>query len=219
MMYLICTRFKLEIIKYNDMFDSSMIRVINHFNKQLDKHHLSLNNSGVLTEHVLVNQYWNDNLLKITKPIKFLIIGEAPINAKNYFYNPNSTQTSFLTPSHFGCNRVNSKDKMQLIEYLNENGILVFDLYPLPLSTFIYDNVNLNCVDIDYERAMVDYYSKLLTIINEKTIIVLRYSKLVERCEIKLFLEVLNRKMDDLKFISSTNIYADKNKINEIFCR
>jgi hypothetical protein len=130
-----------------------------------------------------------------------------------------------LNPVYFGCN-----SKPELIQLFNKNGILVFDLYPLPLSTFIYDNVKFDCKELAYKSALEKYYDTVKTIIDNETKIILRYTKLYsvkqnkkgkdkieKRNEWKIFMDYIKRKEDDFQNISSGNQGSSKDKIKKIF--
>lgn len=197
--------------------------ILNHVNEKLAQHHLSLDNNAVTREYQLVKEAWEDNLKSINKPIDYLIIGEATQSYENYFYNTNANTTSFLNPAHFGC-----KNKSDLINFFNKNGVLVFDLYPLPLSTFVYDNIKFDCSDNAYKDAMVEHFDSIKPLIHQNTNIVLRYSKLYcekikngkviieKRCEFELLMSHLKRGITDFSEIS-LNISASKEKIRNMF--
>lgn len=200
-----------------------MKRLIEKMNTKLLKHSLILDEERVLNEYARVEQAWTDIINQAHTPVKFLIIGEATRTYGNYFYNLNSDETSFLRPNQFDC-----KTKPELIDLFQANGVLVFDLYPLPLPTFIYDNVSFDCNDPEYEKLLIEYYSdKLSGLIDQNTRIVLRYIKLSERPEWKLFINFLeNRGVTVTEVIENGNtrplnisgsISADKTKIRDIF--
>jgi hypothetical protein len=153
-----------------------MEEILKHVNEKLTKHKLQLIDDKVLEEHKNVMKSWEKIAVSFTKPVKFLIVGEATVSWDNYFYNSKADTTSFLSPSHFGC-----KDKKALIQFFGENGILVFDLYPLPLPTFIYDKVAFDCdSEAPYVKALIKYYAESLLdkgLINPETVIVSRYAK------------------------------------------
>jgi len=191
-----------------------MEAILKHVNEKLVNHNLILDNDAVEKEYQQVKSAWNGNLGLINKSIKFVIIGEATVCFDNYFYNPNADTTSFLNPNHFGC-----KTKPDLINFFNTNGVLVFDLYPLPLPTFIYDNVKFDCKNGEYLAALNNYYSELKKLINVNTKIIQRYSKLYsnkkKRCEWTVFMQNIGKKNDDYEPISSSHMGADQSKISE----
>lgn len=191
-----------------------MEAILKHVNEKLANHNLILDIDAVENEYEKVKSAWNGNLGLINKPIKFVIIGEATVCFDNYFYNPNADTTSFLNPNHFGC-----KTKPDLINFFNTNGVLVFDLYPLPLPTFIYDNVKFDCKNGEYLAALNNYYSELKKLINVNTKIIQRYAKLYsekkKRCEWSVFMKIIGKGNDDYMSISSSHMGANRDKISE----
>jgi hypothetical protein len=192
--------------------------ILDQVNNELKHHNLSLENDSVINEFINVEKCWTNRRDIFKKPLKFLIVGEATVSWDNYFYNPESKTTAFLNPYDFGC-----KTKEELIDVFDRNGILVFDLYPLPLSTFIYDNIKFNCQDDSYSTAMKEYFKEKLTgLIDNQTKIVLRYSKLYskkkKRCEWTLFMNSIDRKNPKYDYgIFSKGMAADPDKIKEVF--
>jgi hypothetical protein len=195
--------------------------LINFVNNRLKHHHLSLNDSDVLNNYRLVRNAWEENLININNPIKFIIIGESTVNFDNYFYNPLARTTSFLNPAHFGLN-----SKMDLINFFNENGVLVFDLYPLPLPTFLYDNIRFDRNNIEYINCLSKYYDVLKDLVTNETKFVLRYSKLLAtspnqngnqpqmmRIETEVFMNCFNLNREDFLPINSQNMSASQEKI------
>jgi len=202
-----------------------MNAILKHVNEKLKEHNVQLDDNAVLNEYFQVKKAWDSIVKSISQPIKFLIIGEATVSFKNYFYNEKSDTTPFLNPVYFGCN-----SKPELIQLFNKNGILVFDLYPLPLSTFIYDNVKFDCKELAYKSALEKYYNTVKKIIDNETKIILRYTKLYsvkknkkgkdkieKRNEWKIFMDYIKRKEDDFKNISSGNQGSSESKIKKIF--
>jgi hypothetical protein len=193
-----------------------MEQILKHVNQALTGYNLVLDDIEVIKEYHQVFKEWNDVVKATNKPIKFLIIGEATTCSANYFYNINANTTSFLDPSHF---EIDSKPK--LIDFFKKEGILVFDLYPLPLPTFIYDNVKFDCCNSHYKMALDKYYEKLDDLITPKTIIVQRYSKLYsekkKRCEWTIFMQKIGRKANKFETIAGNGMQANKVKIKDIF--
>lgn len=191
-----------------------MIEIINHINERLVSHNLQLNTANVLAQHQLVMDRWTEIVESLNgQDVRYLIIGEATVSWDNYFYNENANTTSFLTPAHFGC-----ANKAELINLFNENGVLIFDLYPLPLPTFIYDNVVFDVSNDAYRQALSDYYQLVANLLNNDTVIVPRYSKLYNnRQEWKVFMNSIGRNSNQFESIASQNMGADQNQITAIF--
>jgi hypothetical protein len=171
-----------------------MERILNHINQKLREHKIELDIPAVEAELIQVTQRWEEIMASIPIPIKYLIIGEATVSWANYFYNEDSKSTSFLSPTHFG-----KKSKKELIDLFNKNGVLVFDLYPLPLPSFIYDKIHFDCGDSLYKKALIDHYKIILEIIDDQTVIVLRYKSLEQRCEWKIFIKQILDKIQEIK--------------------
>ena len=174
-----------------------------------------LNENELYKTYIQVAQHWEKEANKFSKPVKFLIIGEATQNLGNYFYNELAKITPFLTPSHFNCS---SKD--ELIIKLMELNALIFDLYPLPLATTYYDKSKVKHSD-KYQEYMNEYFKNaLLGKVDKDTIIVVRYSKLLKRKEWRYFesfwKEFVSENGCTIKFIYGNGFFADGNKIEDI---
>jgi hypothetical protein len=228
-----------------------MKAILKHVNDKLAKHNLILDQDAVIKEYEQVKKVWDEIIKSIETPVNFLIVGEATVNWSNYFYNPEAPTTSFLTPSHFGIDnkkrKANNKtelndEKSKLIDLFTKNKILVFDLYPLPLPTFIYDNIKFDCsMEDQYVIAMGKYYKESLIenkIINEKTVIVSRYAKFYKekknekgeivknkhenvvidekRFEWEIFMKTIDKKINDFKSIYG-GYNADPKKVSNVF--
>jgi hypothetical protein len=193
-----------------------MEQILNHVNQALTVYNIALDDMEVSKEFNDVCKDWNDVVKTTIKPINFLIIGEATTCSANYFYKLKANTTSFLDPSHF-----NKDSKSELIDFFKKEGILVFDLYPLPLPTFIYDNVKFDCTNSQYKMALEKYYEKLDLLITKETIIVQRYSKLYsakkKRCEWTIFMQKIGRQVRDFETIAGKGMQANEEKIKTIF--
>jgi hypothetical protein len=214
-----------------------MEAILKHVNEKLKKHKLQLIEEDVVKEHNKVMDAWKNVIENITKPVDFLIVGEATTSWDNYFYNPAAKTTNFLSPSPFGF-----ESKAELISFFKEKGVLVFDLYPLPLPTFIYDNIKFDCeLNSPYVNALIKYYEESLLnnkIIDSETVIVSRYAKFYKekqdknnqviknkygevvldekRFEWEVFMKIINRKVFDFKHIFG-RYSAEANKVEDVF--
>ena len=214
-----------------------MEAILKHVNEKLEKHKLKLIDQKVLEEHKKVMDAWRNISKSITKPVKFLIVGEATVSWDNYFYNVDANTTSFLSPSQFGC-----VNKAKLISFFEKKGVLVFDLYPLPLPTFVYDKVEFDCkVDSPYVEALIMYYKESLldnNFIDDNTVIISRYAKFYKekvdkknqvvknkskqvvldekRFEWEIFMKAIDRKINDFKPIYGS-YSADADKVKQVF--
>ena len=200
-----------------------MNRVIAQVQQQLFDRGLLLNEHGVLTAYETIDQLWRNNVELLiahrnsmgnaNSEVEYLIIGEAPAAIANYFYSQDAPATTFLNPTYF------SKDnKSELITFFNRNGILVFDLYPLILPTFIYDNISMSGRDSNYIRAMEEYYRNHLTgLINNNTKIILRFSKLQFRMEWSILMHTIGRNRNDFIPIWGKGMSVNPESINDVF--
>jgi len=206
-----------------------MDAILKHVNEKLEKHKLKLIDQKVLEEQKKVMDAWKNISKSITKPVKFLIVGEATVSWDNYFYNLNANTTTFLSPSQFGC-----ESKAELISFFEKKGVLVFDLYPLPLPTFVYDKVEFDCeVNRPYVEALIKYYKESLLenkFIDNKTVIISRYAKFYKekvdkknqvvldekRFEWKIFMKAIDREINDFKPIYGSYL-ADADKVRQVF--
>jgi hypothetical protein len=194
------------------MENSIKEKLIKLYNQVINKKNLSIS-QNIFNDWNHVEECFFETLKKY-ESINYIILGEATVNYQNYFYNPNSSQTSFLNPSHF-----NKNSKSDLIEFLIENGILIFDLYPIPLPTFIYDNIKFNFKEEDeeYKTILGQHFKPLKDKIkNDKPELIIRYSKIEKRPEYAYFIEYFKEKFTSISDISK-DINADPIKISSKF--
>jgi hypothetical protein len=187
-----------------------MERILNQINQKLREHKIELDILAVQAEYLQVHHKWLQVVNSIKAPIKYLIIGEATVSWANYFYNEQAKTTSFLNPSHF-----DKTNKADLIKYFKRRRILVFDLYPLPLPTFIYDNIKFDCSDSLYNQALKEYFDQVEPFIDDKTKIVIRYTKLEDRGEFNLFRDIIIHERNKIITIGGTS--ANESEIRKIF--
>lgn len=176
---------------------------------KLKEYRFQLMENEVTKEQALVEAAWTKALMKIKKPARFVIVGEATTSFDNYIYNPASPKTSFLFPSMFGC-----KDKAEMLQLFENNGILVFDLYPFPLPTFVYDLLKIGSLK-GMEHHLTPHFNKLKDAINEETQFVIRYKKLTKRPEWGIFKEMFGNR--GYRCIGGSNQSANLAEIKDIF--
>jgi hypothetical protein len=190
------------------------------FNKKLSENNIKLLEQKILNEWNEVEEHLVKRLNEY-QSIKIVLLGEATVNSKNYLLNTNSNiTTSFLEPNHFG-----KETKEELNKFLIDNGIFPFDLYAVPLPTFIYDNIkfkfNTNEENQLYTDHLKEHFDKLKSKIGENQVqLIMRYSKLKKRREWKLFIDYFKDNIvNDISNIPdiSKNIRASTDKINKIF--
>lgn len=163
------------------MKESEIKELLRLLNTKLQEQHLVIAES-VIGEYKNVYNAISNKVKTINKPLKFIFLGEATTSFKNYFYNPSSDTTSFLNPNHF-----DQSNKEDLISKFDENEILVYDLYPLPLATFIYDSVSFKGLGDGYQELLNKHFELIKPLVDKDTKIILRYIKLAKRIEWKYF--------------------------------
>jgi len=201
----------------NMMTKENTIKLLN---KKLGENNIKLLEQKILNEWNEVEEHFVKRLNEY-QSIKIVLLGEATVNSKNYLLNTNSNiTTSFLEPNHFG-----KETKEELNKFLIDNGIFPFDLYAVPLPTFIYDNIkfkfNTNEENQLYTDHLKEHFDKLKSKIGENQVqLIMRYSKLKKRREWKLFIDYFKDNIvNDISNIPdiSKNIRASTDKINKIF--
>lgn len=126
----------------------------------------------IMNDLINCKMAFDANLLKVTKPIRAFIIGEAPQTFSNYFYNPNFSGSSFMRPNDLNKKFKNYSD---LVSALNCKGIVVIDLFPLPIPSAYYKNTNF-FDQLELSQYWDDLFSRLPTA--EKLTIGIRYKKI-----------------------------------------
>lgn len=199
-------------------------KIISLLSDKLSEVNIQLIEDKVFLEWTKVQTHF-ENRLKEYKEIDIVLLGEATVNAENYLLNTeNQVTTSFLEPIHFGMT-----SKQELNEFLINNKIFVFDLYAIPLVTFIYDKITFQFKDENKDKLYIqhlnEHYSILKNKIGDKSVkLVLRYTKLTNRREWIIFkkyfennfLQSYGEKDSDIPNISK-NIRASEEKIEKIF--
>jgi hypothetical protein len=110
---------------------------------------------------------------------ELIILGEAPLTTKQFFYNEKTGRyLSFLKQHYEIAKELKDKD---FKDFLRKNGILNLDIYQYPLPTNFYDN---DKASILFDEIFVKNKISKLTemgIINTNTKYVYRYQKLIDR--------------------------------------
>jgi hypothetical protein len=143
------------------------------------------------------------NLIK--KPVKLVIVGEAPINSERYFYYaPGSYLTCikhYLSWDNVGIVQPNPQAGIQHVTYVGNQipqlqqhlangmnfynaladfGILVWDIYEWPLPPVVYQTCHQLLLDNDYVLNQVNQLANE-NIIDDNTRFVFRYQNLIDR--------------------------------------
>ena len=110
---------------------------------------------------------------------KLIILGEAPLTKKQFFYNEKTgNYLSFLKQFYQQAKDFKDND---FREFLRSTGILNLDLYQFPLPTKFYDNDKKNVLfDEEYINNQISSLFKM-GIITPSTNFVYRYKKLIDR--------------------------------------
>lgn len=164
------------------------------------------------------------NFSKRKKKIKWIILAEAPLSYSDYFYNPvNEKYSAFLSSSNIQiASKTKIKTKYEAIMKLIDHGILIIDLYPLPLPSDCYGNKGYTfyCKELVY-----DYWNELFAdieaIVEKSTRITRRYKKHSNNADATKFVEIFNEKFgtdNSLEAcIGSPNMPIDQSEFNKLF--
>ncbi|MDD3793442.1 MAG: hypothetical protein PHI37_01400 [Candidatus Gracilibacteria bacterium] len=171
-----------------------------------------------------IEKLWWRNFDKIKKPIKYIMISEAPLYGEKfqYFYNTKTIFKSFFRFTDIvdvfdkkekkGDNII--KDKEFVIETLNENGFVILDLFPFAFNKNDTGEINYNKIskinikklfELSYEIVLKE---KLETILENgnKPIFFFRYKRLKDKLGLelleKLKIQLSDIKEDDIKCVS-----------------
>lgn len=126
--------------------------LINHWNavvaesKKSNLITLSINEEAMIAEVLAIEENFRKNRAefhKEGKKIKSIIVGEATQSLENFIYNAEGVPhnvflvNELLTAAEKKLSAEERAEKLR--EKLRDNGILVLDLYLLPLPTFMYN--------------------------------------------------------------------------------
>lgn len=171
------------------------------FGKSLNKFRESLpDDESILKDYEKVHEAFLVNLSnnKNTKrEIRCLVIGEAPQSYEKYFYNTEKNKdTPFLRRKVlFPDPKGEPLEKADILKFLASKGIMIVDLYPLPLDSFYYKHPNF------YDRKELESYwggimKELSGMVSQKCKIAVRYNKLADRDDFIRFKKMLENKFN-----------------------
>lgn len=104
-----------------------------------------------------IKYFFQRNLKKVNQ-VRLMIIGEAPLwgsSEEKYIYNPDSPVSSFLSYIHIeNLTGIWTWNKRTMLDAMNQNGIVVFDISPYPL--------NDTDTQIQYEDLTEEEYRSLI---------------------------------------------------------
>lgn len=110
---------------------------------------------------------------------ELVILGEAPLTTKQFFYNKKTGKYLSFLKQHYLEAKEFKDDEFK--EFLRVKGILNLDIYKYPLPTNFYDNDKSSIL---FDEIFVKNKISSLTamgIINANTKYVYRYQKLIDR--------------------------------------
>ena len=110
---------------------------------------------------------------------KLIILGEAPLTTKQFFYNKKTGgYLSFLKQHYEKAKKLKDED---FKDFLREEGILNLDIYQYPLPTNFYDNDKGAILFDESHLAKKISMLEKLKLIDSNTMYVYRYQKLLDR--------------------------------------
>ena len=147
------------------------------------------------------NSFYNEIALW-KKPIKTLILGEAPLSSSGYFYNKQGNFLSGLKPY------LAFKNKEDFLPALRDKAIFVLDIYKYPIPTIFYDkdDKNLSLYDDEYLKERISYLRNN-NLLDNNTKAIFRYKKLIIR------------NLHKQKSLSQLNFIINNGKISHLFSK
>lgn len=109
--------------------------------------------------------------------IKAIIFAEAPLGFEKYFYSRPGNFLSGLKSYYNDLFSIKLENK-DFIKFLNDRGILVFDLYQFPFPSKFYQRFHETFTDFNYIRNKLNQVSPM---INIDTKFIFRYRMLINR--------------------------------------
>ena len=133
-------------------------------------------------EAIQIDQQWTNNLqgiLLANTPLRLVIFAEAPKCFQKYFYNNPGSFLSALK-SHYN-NTLPPNQQLQnntFINFLNERGILLIDLYQYPFPPEFYTVHHNLFLDINYINQKL---AQVQNIFDPNTKFTFRYQMIINR--------------------------------------
>ena len=145
---------------------------------EIDKLRSSLLGKKIIEESEEIDNIWKEVVDKHSRyygKLKLIILAEAPLSPKKYFYKNQGTFLDSLR-ALWGLEKNTS-----LPDVLLKNGILILDLYKYPISSEFYKkDKNLVLFDNNYVNEKLRFLiSKNL--IDDQTLFVFRYIELYKK--------------------------------------
>ena len=124
---------------------------------------------NIIAEQMEIERVFSAEIRKWEKPAKLIILGEAPLESKKYFYK---IQGNFLN----SIKLFYKVEQNQLLESLRNN-VLILDIFQFPISTHFYEKDTFDILfDGKYFEAKLTSIKK---IVDDETKFVFRYKKLI----------------------------------------
>lgn len=168
--------------------------------KRIDDLQTFLTGEGVFTESENVDKLWECIVSQHAQkniPLKLIILGEAPLESKKYFYNNPGTFLDSLR-DHWNLSRNDL-----LPEKMLEKGVLVLDVYKYPIPSEFYKKDKDNVLfDETYVIKKIELLRKNQLISDEETHFVFRYKELLSK-----------RKLHEVNAFKGFNFISHNEKI------
>jgi hypothetical protein len=157
------------------------IAIQNYFenNPQIVNYYLS---QGFQNEAIQIDQQWTHNvqaILAANTPLRMVIFAEAPISRQRYFYNNPGSFLNALKSHYNDTLALNPQlQNNTFINFLNQRGILLIDLYQYPFPPEFYTVHHNLFLDINYIN---DKLALVQNLFNTKTKFTFRYQMIINR--------------------------------------
>jgi hypothetical protein len=157
------------------------IAIQNYFenNPQIVNYYLS---QGFQNEAIQIDQQWTHNvqaILAANTPLRMVIFAEAPISRQRYFYNNPGSFLNALKSHYNDTLALNPQlQNNTFINFLNQRGILLIDLYQYPFPPEFYTVHHNLFLDINYIN---DKLALVQNLFNTKTKFTISYQMIINR--------------------------------------
>jgi hypothetical protein len=133
-------------------------------------------------EAIQIDQLWTNNvqaILAANNPLRMVIFAEAPKCFQRYFYNNPGSFLSALKSHYNNIPALNLQlQNNTFINFLNQRGILIFDLYQYPFPPEFYTVHHNLFLDINYINNKL---AQVQNLFNADTKFTFRYQMIINR--------------------------------------
>lgn len=160
-----------------------------------------------------------DRFKKVPGSVKSIILGEAPVSFDDYFYNlENKKKSPFIRSGDFE-EPDNNITKEEMINILTKAGILIVDVYPLPLpSRFYRGGVFYDLGEL--ERYWEELCEDLKGIVDKRAGLYRRYKGIPDSEQLKaiksIFVEHLGIADSEIKSLASTHMGINRKEFRKL---